>query len=149
MFQDEPDESDGPSLFQNEGEERHSHPLQDEPDEPDSAPLAPQAVGGRHLFGDESDEDDSGSEFLGYEADKEDGDRTSYQQVQLNFETMTKFLESQLHKVAGSSTQTSGKIVKKRRYNNENRAAKAAAAKSMRESACPTSTRTPRNSRDS
>lgn len=139
LFQDEPDETEGPALFQNEPDELQPHPLQDEPDEPDEPkqrPIPARDVQGGHavLFQEEPDED-SASDTSGFEADGEnEDDAGSHQQtVQLNFDIMTKFLESKLCRIGESASQTSGQILKKRRYNNENRANKAAKARAMRE----------------
>ena len=138
VFQDELDEDDGPQLFQAERDAEHSgFPLQDEADEPDepAEPNPPVSFLRRSgssshpcLFQDEADEE-SGSDLssgcMG-DCEAEANDVSNQQLVQLSFSTLTQFLESQL---CHASTQaSSGPEVKKRRYNNRNRAAKAAEA---------------------
>ena len=127
LFQDEPDEDEGPSLFQPESEHGEGlFPLQDEPDEQERSNAAvnlhPQ------LFQDEEDEgSDAASDSSGRLGDCDtDANHGSRQElVQLSFTTLTKFLETQLCNM--SAKAASEPTVKKRRYNNQRRAAKAAA----------------------
>ena len=101
LFQEEPDEPDGPALFQAENDRVDWFPLQDEGDEPDdrflpSQPSQPSST--PQPFQDEDDEADCDSDSSGCLADGEvDVNKDKYQElVQLNFATLTKFLESQL-----------------------------------------------------
>lgn len=106
LFQDEPDEDEGPSLFQRESELGEGmFPLQDEPDE--TEPCNAAAVGIHHvppqLFQDEVDEaSDAASDSSGFFGDCEtDAHHGSRQElVQLSFATLTKFLETQLCNVS-------------------------------------------------
>ena len=100
-------------------------------------------------FQDEDDEADCDSDSSGCLADGElDVNKEKYQElVQLNFATLTKFLESQLSQI--SATSSTGGPVKKRRYNNRGRAAKAAATRQLKESQHGLQTkRIPRNNID-
>lgn len=100
LFQDEPDEDEGPSLFQPESERGEGmFPLQDEPDEKEHCNAA--AVGIHHvppqLFQDEADEaSDAASDSSGCLGDCDtDAHHGSRQElVQLSFATLTKFLET-------------------------------------------------------
>ena len=147
LFQDEPDEDEGPSLFQRESELGEGmFPLQDEPDE--TEPCNAAAVGIHHvppqLFQDEVDEaSDAASDSSGFFGDCEtDAHHGSRQElVQLSFATLTKFLETQLCNVSAKKDEP---MVKKRRYNNQVRAAKAAANKHI-----STPKRVPRNDPES
>ena len=148
LFQEEPDEPDGPALFQRESDRVAGFPLQDEDDEPDdrflsSHPSQPSST--LQPFQDEEDEPDCDSDSSGCLADGEvDVNKEKYQElVQLNFATLTKFLESQI-----SATDSTGQPVKKRRYNNKNRVAKAAASKLLKESQRSQTKRIPRNNTD-
>ena len=151
LFQEEPDEPDGPALFQAESDRVDWFPLQDEGDEPDdrflpSQPSQPSST--PQPFQDEDDEADCDSDSSGCLADGEvDVNKDKYQElVQLNFATLTKFLESQLSQI--SATASTGQPVKKRRYNNRGRAAKAAASKQPKESQGSKTKRIPRNNTD-
>ena len=151
LFQEEPDEPDGPALFQRESDRVAGFPLQDEDDEPDdrflsSHPSQPSST--LQPFQDEEDEPDCDSDSSGCLADGEvDVNKEKYQElVQLNFATLTKFLESQLSQI--SATASTGQPVKKRRYNNKNRVAKAAASKLLKESQRSQTKRIPRNHTD-
>ena len=154
LFQDEPDEPDVPALFQAESDRTDWFPLQDEGDEPDhchsflpSQPSWPLST--PQPFQDEDDEADCDSDSSGCLADGElDVNKEKYQElVQLNFATLTKFLESQLSQI--SATSSTGGPVKKRRYNNRGRAAKAAATRQLKESQHGLQTkRIPRNNID-
>lgn len=147
LFQDEPDEDEGPSLFQRESELGEGmFPLQDEPDE--TEPCNAAAVGIHHvppqLFQDEVDEaSDAASDSSGFFGDCEtDAHHGSRQElVQLSFATLTKFLETQLCNVSAKKNEP---MVKKRRHNNQVRAAKAAANKHI-----STPKRVPRNDPES
>ena len=151
LFQNEPDEPEGPSLFQNEGDEVALFCFQDEPDEPVVAlPVQPPSLpsGQAQLFQDELDGpvSESDSDSSGHLADYEDEPKTSTQKVNLNFAALTKFLDSQLCR-AGQKEHAEP-VKKKRKYNNAKRAAKAAAAKQLPENE-PATTRLARNSLDS
>lgn len=151
LFQDEPDEPDGPLPFQAETDRTAGFPLQDEGDEPDVCipPPAPSSsTTTPMLFQEEGEEVDCDSDSSGFLADNELAENKDkyHELVQLNFATLTKFLESQLGKAAANVSTS--QVVKKRRYNNSGRLAKAASAKQVRESQLSANRRIPRNDPD-
>lgn len=148
LFQDEPDEPDGPSPFQAETDRMVGFPLQDEGDEPEVCILPEPPSSSTTtlmLFQDEGDEEGCDSDSSGVLADNElDANKDKYQElVQLNFATLTKFLESQLGNT--SAKVSTSQVAKKRRYNNSGRSAKAAAAAKLKESQQSANRRIPRN----
>ena len=144
LFENEPDEPDGPALFQTESDRPDFFPLQDEADEPDpdfsELPKVPH-----QLFQDEADESDRSSDSSGCLADCEGVGEEYHELVQLNFATLTKFLESQLCQLPGAASESVPQAAKRRRYNNTNRASKAQEAKKHRENLSLKQRRIPRN----
>ena len=151
LFQNEPDEPDSPTLFGDEPGETDRFLFQDEPpepdgslrrsnrsqsvslnllrEEPDECSCGPQVD--QFLFGDEPDEDDSESVSgdSAYDADGEvEPDKQAL--VQLNFSVLNNFLSKNLFKSDASTTAEP--VKKKRRYNNLNRSAAAAAKRSLK-----------------
>ena len=152
LFQDERDESSSSdtkreplALFQDEPDEGNVAPFHDEPDEDDSQIVfmheqdeRTQPIGRPHpaqssparrcaLFGNESDEDSTGSNSSAYMADGEN-EHDDHQKalVEMSLETLSKFLSSQLGKAA-SCHAAPEQPKKKRCYDNSKRAANAAA----------------------